>query len=407
MRDAASFLSIYTAIVLLYYTMQQIPSVLRYLPCRNYAELNDATLIVGTILAQSYITATGANVQGATISLGAAVTFTGAAVRLPLAAALLQSHGTGNSSATYQTSVNMMRARSFAILGATTLTNTGPSVIVGDCGSYPGAEAAGGPVGTGATLRGIDYAGSSVSAGAHTDLDGIYADLSSRALTPMSTGIASQLASITLYPGVYHSTNQYFTLDGTLIFDAQNNGNAVFVIVAPGTGYLAVSPGSQMLLVNGAKASNVFWALGSYFEANSGSSSVGTVIAQSYVTLTGASMLGAVFSMNAAATLTVSSVRLPDLVPLTSGPSYTAAVNMLSVSSFAVLAGSALVNTGPSVVVGNVGCYPGTSDQISVRIRGRNYRSVKRIQTCKRIINDRRVPRYTELTLVLRSLQVS
>jgi len=34
-------------------------------PSSNYAELNDATLIVGTILAQSYITMTGTNLQGA------------------------------------------------------------------------------------------------------------------------------------------------------------------------------------------------------------------------------------------------------------------------------------------------------------------------------------------------------
>ena len=119
MRDAASFLSIYTAIVLLYYTMQQIPSVLRYSPCRNYAELDDATLIVGTILAQSYITATGANVQGATISLGAAVTFTGAAVRLP---GLLSS--TSVAASFYTSSVNMRSASSFALLGGSALTST-------------------------------------------------------------------------------------------------------------------------------------------------------------------------------------------------------------------------------------------------------------------------------------------
>jgi hypothetical protein len=316
-------------------------------PCSNYAELDGASRIVGTILAQSYITMTGANVQGATISLGAAVTLTGSAVRLPNAAALMSSHHphsnhTFLASSVYNARVSLMRAASFAVIGASTLVNVGPSVIFGDVGSYPGAEAAGGPVGTGAVLHGVDYAASERTAGAQADLTSVYADLSSRAYAESSTGIASELSAVTLYPGVYFSTSQYFTLDGVLTFDAQGAADAVFVLVAPGTGYLAVSPGAHMVLING--TGNVFWALGAYFEANAGSSSVGTFIAQSYVALTSASVTGAVFSMHAAATLTTSSVRLPSVSTLSSGP-YNAPVSLLSAGSFAVLGGSAIVNT--------------------------------------------------------------
>ena len=85
-------------------------SVFTYYTCRNYAELDDATLIVGTILAQSCkslwftiavntamasnsiladITMTGASLYGSAISIGAAVTLTGSAVRVPSAVTAL------------------------------------------------------------------------------------------------------------------------------------------------------------------------------------------------------------------------------------------------------------------------------------------------------------------------------
>jgi hypothetical protein len=89
----------------------------------------------------------------------------------------------------------------------------------------------------------------------------------------------------------------------------------------------------------------VFFVLGSYFEAT-GSYTIGTVIAHGYVALTNAVVYGAVLSMTATTTLTVSAVRLPSAGFLAlSGPSYTTLVNMLSASSFAVLGGDAIVNT--------------------------------------------------------------
>jgi len=64
--------------------------------------------------------------------------------------------------------------------------------------------------------------------------------------------------------------------------------------------------------------------------------------------------------MTGSTTVAVSSVRLPSagvLVP--SGPAYYSTVDMLSAGSFAVFAGVAIVNTGPSRIVGDVGVYPG------------------------------------------------
>jgi hypothetical protein len=89
----------------------------------------------------------------------------------------------------------------------------------------------------------------------------------------------------------------------------------------------------------------VFWVLGSYFESTA-AMTVGTYICSGYVALTNAIVSGAVFSMHAGTTLTVSSVRLPSAnVQALSGPAYSDSVNTLSFGSFAVLGGSAIVNT--------------------------------------------------------------
>ena len=93
---------------------------------------------------------------------------------------------------------------------------------------------------------------------------------------------------------------------------------------------------------------------------HSSNQSTGTFIANDYVALTNAAVVGAVFSMTAAVTLTVSAVRVPSAgVRALSGPAYNTPVNMLSAGSFTVFGGVGIVNTGPSAIVGNVGVYPG------------------------------------------------
>lgn len=126
------------------------------------------------------------------------------------------------------------------------------------------------------------------SASAHTDLITVHADLSSRSATTITSG----LDGTTLYPGVWTCTG-YYTLGfgSTFTLDAQNNPNAVFILI--NSGYLHVSSGGTMLLVNGAQvwryerrrlivifertlmqASNVFWALGAYAALDAGSTTV-------------------------------------------------------------------------------------------------------------------------------------
>jgi hypothetical protein len=129
------------------------------------------------------------------------------------------------------------------------------TLIIGDVGSYPGVMPPGEPVNT--TLVGINHGSDAVSASAQADALTAHGNLSSLAATP----ITNALAGVTLLPGVYSSAT--FTLAaGVLTFDGLNVTNSTFVMVSPG--YILVSALSSMVLVNGASASRVFWAIGDY-----------------------------------------------------------------------------------------------------------------------------------------------
>src|ERR1700723_2473173 len=63
-----------------------------------------------------------------------------------------------------QTAPSLGTAQSFAVLGSSTVTNTGPSVITGDMGVSPGTAVTGFPPGT--VVGGTIHAAAAVAAGA-------------------------------------------------------------------------------------------------------------------------------------------------------------------------------------------------------------------------------------------------
>ncbi|ALC17754.1 hypothetical protein DSOUD_3028 [Desulfuromonas soudanensis] len=104
------------------------------------------------------------------------------------------------------------------------------------------------------------------------------------------------------FPGIYKTTSGGMLITGDLTLDAQGNPDAVFVfqsdssIGTAATG--AADPHTQILLVNGAKASNVFWWVGSN-QATLGSYSIfqGNILSYSSITMeTGASSCGRLFA---------------------------------------------------------------------------------------------------------------
>jgi hypothetical protein len=128
-------------------------------------------------------------------------------------------------------------------------------------------------------------------------LDAAMADAISRPATLKAT----ELGGTTLETGIY-STPTYFTLTGTLTLDAKGDSNAVFIMRS--SGYVSTAADSQVKLVNGAQASNVFWITGSYFTAGAGALLAGNVLAAGDVTLgAGARFTGHIFSQSGSITL--------------------------------------------------------------------------------------------------------
>ena len=197
-------------------------------------------------------------------------------------------------------------AATFAVLGGSTVTNTGATTtIVGDVGVSPGAAITGLPAGqpTGGSI----HAGDATAATAQTDLTTVYNDLAGRAC---GTNLTSEdLGGMTLAPGVY-CFNSSAALTGTLTLDGQGDANAVFVIQIAST--LTTASGAAVDLIGSAQAQNVFWQVGSSATLGTGTAFEGNIVALQSVTLaTGASLSGRALARNGAVTLDTNAVNVP------------------------------------------------------------------------------------------------
>jgi hypothetical protein len=100
---------------------------------------------------------------------------------------------------------------------------------------------------------------------------------------PVTTSVplAGQLAGTTIYPGVYKNSSSVLITGGDVKLDAQGDPNAywVFQIGSTLTVGNSVAP-SNVILLNGAQAKNVYWAVGTdvYLEPSGGGIFNGTII---------------------------------------------------------------------------------------------------------------------------------
>ena len=192
---------------------------------------------------------------------------------------------------------NLGTAGSFAVLAASTVTNTGLSAINGDLGLSPGTAVTGFPPGM---LAGTQHIADPTSAQAQLDLTAAYNDAAGRTVGAIM--LAGNLGGMTLAPGLYKSTSSLEISSGDLTLDAKGDASAVYIFQMGST--LVTTVGRKVILAGGAQAANIYWQVGS--SATLGVSSVfkGTIMAMASITATtGASVEGRLLARTAAVTL--------------------------------------------------------------------------------------------------------
>ena len=194
-------------------------------------------------------------------------------------------------------------AQSFAVLGASTVTNAGATVITGDLGVSPGTAVTGFPPGTvtGGTIHAGDATATAAQAAAHTAYASLVAQPCSTNLTGKTLGTSP--GAVTLSPGVY-CFNSSAQLTGTLTL----SGSGVYVFKIGST--LTTASNSSVVLAKGATAGMVFWQVTSSATLGTNTAFEGSVLANiSDTVTTGASVTGRVFALTGAVTLSGNRIR--------------------------------------------------------------------------------------------------
>lgn len=176
---------------------------------------------------------------------------------------------------------------SFAVLGASAVTNSGPTALGGDLGVSNNASATGitGFFGTLAndgpgTLSGLSHQGDLTALLADAQLAGA---IQSLGLMGPGVTLGADLAGLTLAPGVYTVAAGSSNLSGTLTLDGGGNAQAYWVFQMPST--LITSADAVIDIVDTGSGAGVYWNVGSTATLGAGTEFLGNILAGADITL--------------------------------------------------------------------------------------------------------------------------
>ena len=194
---------------------------------------------------------------------------------------------------------------SFAVLGATTVTNVPTSTIAGNVGVWPGTAITGG--------AGIVFTSGSLQAGtplAHSAQGQLTQAITSLGSMASGAGViqlsSSELAGKTLSPGVYSFATLaggFATLTGTsalpgvLTLDGGGNANAAWVFEMNSTlttsaATAGTAPSSVVNVINTGPGAGLFWNVGSSATIGTYSTFEGNILASTSISLNTGATIG-------------------------------------------------------------------------------------------------------------------
>jgi hypothetical protein len=212
---------------------------------------------------------------------------------------------TFTTSAISQGPVYLFSAASFVVLSGSTITNTGVTSLGGDLGVSPGTMIMGFPPGI---ITGTRHLGDSIAVQAQADLTTAYNEAAGRSVGSVLT--TGDLGGRVLKPGLYTSATSLELTSGDLTLDADGEVDAIFLFQMGST--LTTDPSRKVILIDSAQAANVFWQVGSSATIGTSSDFVGTILADTSITITsGATLNGRALAQSGSVTLNTNAIDRP------------------------------------------------------------------------------------------------